>query len=184
MLYGKSATNAALASQGDEERSLSPTSKPERLPDLTREFFESPFFRRFHVQRESEFPRTADVPGPVLDSHEFVARYLSKPIPCAAAMGAEGSVLCHVLYAWAVSYGVDERGALDVPEGGEPLPINILAPSDAELARDKDRLGRMDKMNRIIRTILREIDEHGLMRRPTWDGVRALLLINPLTEGR
>jgi hypothetical protein len=33
-------------------------------------------------------------------------------------MGPEGAILCHVLYAWAVSYGVDEQGQLDVPDGG------------------------------------------------------------------
>lgn len=54
MLYGKSATDAALASQGDDnERSRSPTGRSaERIPELTREFFESPFFRRFIIQRE------------------------------------------------------------------------------------------------------------------------------------
>lgn len=54
MLYGKSATDAALASQGDDlDRSISPTgAKFDRLPELTREFFESSFLRRFHIQRE------------------------------------------------------------------------------------------------------------------------------------
>lgn len=53
MLYGKSATDAALASQGEDgERSLSPSGrKMDRIPELTREFFDSPFFRRFLMQR-------------------------------------------------------------------------------------------------------------------------------------
>lgn len=54
MLYGKSATDAALASQGDEgDHPHSPTGRKfERIPELTREFFESAFFRRFHIARE------------------------------------------------------------------------------------------------------------------------------------
>lgn len=53
MLYGKSATTATLASQQvDSERSRSRTGrKVELIPDLTREFFDSPFFRRFLAQR-------------------------------------------------------------------------------------------------------------------------------------
>jgi len=54
MLYGKSATDAALASQGeDADRPQSPTGRRfERIPELTHEFFDSAFFRRFHVQRK------------------------------------------------------------------------------------------------------------------------------------
>jgi hypothetical protein len=35
----------------------------------------------------------------------------------------------------------------------------------------------------MVREILGLIDKHGLLRKPTWDGVRVLLLIMPLTEG-
>ncbi len=69
MLYGKSATDAALASQGDDagERSLSPNGrKMDRIPELTREFFDSPFFRRFLMQREGFLilrPLTAQGPS-------------------------------------------------------------------------------------------------------------------------
>jgi hypothetical protein len=35
----------------------------------------------------------------------------------------------------------------------------------------------------MIREILHLIDIHALLRRPTWDGVRVLLLIIPLTQG-
>jgi hypothetical protein len=55
MLYGKSATDMALASQGEDgDPSTSPTARKfERIPELTREFFDSDFFHRFHTQRES-----------------------------------------------------------------------------------------------------------------------------------
>ncbi|BEI87789.1 uncharacterized protein CcaverHIS019_0105070 [Cutaneotrichosporon cavernicola] len=175
MLYGKSATDAALASQGDEgERSLSPGGrKMDRIPELTREFFDSQFFRRFILQR------------PIVDSLDFVTVYLSKPIPCAAAMGSVGAVLCHCLYAWGLSYGVDERGQLDVAEaGGETVgPLNLLSASESEARRERDRQRRKEKFNGVVRTILREIDEYGILRRPSWDGIRAVLLILPLTEG-
>lgn len=100
-------------------------------------------------------------------------------------MGPEGAILCHTLYAWAVSYGVDERGQLDVPDGGgEPVgPVNLIAVSEPALRRERDRQRRMEKTNRVVRVVLREIDELGLLRRPSIDGVRALLLILPLTEG-
>ena len=38
-------------------------------------------------------------------------------------------------------------------------------------------------MKTAIDVILDEIDACGILRKPTWDGVRALLLLLPLTEG-
>lgn len=118
-----------------------------------------------------------------MDTLEFVTRYLSNPIPCSAAMGREGAVLCHCLYAWAVSYGVDERGQLDTSERDHLEPISLLAPADSEAKQQAERQRRLEKTFRIVRTILREIDEYGILRKPSWDGVRALLLLLPLTEG-
>jgi hypothetical protein len=52
MRYGKTAANAAVAANPDhvDEGSRSPKGKErlEVLPELTKEFFESPFFSRFH----------------------------------------------------------------------------------------------------------------------------------------
>jgi hypothetical protein len=119
-----------------------------------------------------------------MDPLEFVTRYLSKPIPCSAAMGREGAVLCHCLYAWAVSYGVDERGRLDVPEGQALGSVNLLAVGENETKHQADRQRRLERLYPIVRTILREVDDCGILRRPSWDGVRVLLLILPLTEGK
>lgn len=120
-----------------------------------------------------------------MDAREFTRRYLSLSRPSAAGMGAEGAILCHVLYAWAVSYGVDERGQLDIPEGGGndlgPLPLDTS--SDNERQREVDRQHRFVNMRRAVEVILKEIDDLGVMRKPTWDGVRVLLLVLPLTEG-
>jgi hypothetical protein len=48
MLYGKTAANAAVAANPDDV-----DERLEVLPELTTEFFESPFFRMFQVQRKS-----------------------------------------------------------------------------------------------------------------------------------
>ncbi|OCF36737.1 hypothetical protein I316_01333 [Kwoniella heveanensis BCC8398] len=179
MLFGKSAANAAMVHQPTGEASDPSVShfkgkeKEDGIPDLTKEFFESAFFRRFQVQR------------PVIDPQNFIGRYLANPNPTAASMGPEGAILCHVLFAWAISYGVDENGRLDVPEGGgAPLEsVNLFGPSDGEIKREADRQRRKDKMRHVVEIILKEIDDCGLMRKPTWDGVRVLLMVLPLTDG-
>ncbi|WVR07145.1 hypothetical protein IAU60_004186 [Kwoniella sp. DSM 27419] len=179
MLFGKSAANAAMVHQhgeGSDDSSLSPSKgkdKEEGIPDLAKDFFESAFFRRFQVQR------------PIIDPGNFIERYLSSPTPTAAAMGPEGSVLCHVLYAWAVSYGVDEYGRLDVTEGGgAPIDdLDLIMPCEGEMIREADRTRRKERMRHVVEIILQEIDQYGLLRKPTWDGVRVLLMVLPLTDG-
>jgi hypothetical protein len=54
---------------------------------------------------------------------------------------------------------------------------------DNEMRRESDRQRRFHRMKAVVEMVLREIDECGIMRKPSWDGVRALLLILPLTEG-
>ena len=196
MLYGKSAgTNLASSLGSDEgsELSQSPVKGKERevvIPDLSREFFNSPFFSRFQIQSESPSSSNRILPdkfdlGPLLDRSDFLGRYFSSPEPCAAAMGPEGAVLCHVLYAWAVSYGVDEHGQLDVPEGGDAPdgPIDLATVGEGEMKREADRQRRKARLMLVLEVILREIDKNGIMRKPSWDGVRVLLLVLPLTEG-
>lgn len=100
-------------------------------------------------------------------------------------MGAEGCILCYILYAWALSYGVDESGQLDVPEGGA-VPIEVYEMrhvGKSEMRREADRQRRKSKMLGVLDVILKRIDELAIMRKPTWDGVRCLLLVLPLTEG-
>lgn len=57
MLYGKHATTAAVASGPvDIKEESSPPPRVDDvpvLPELTKEFFESAFFRRFLVQRKA-----------------------------------------------------------------------------------------------------------------------------------
>jgi hypothetical protein len=75
-----------------------------------------------------------------------------------------GGMICMLLVTWAATYGVNEYGVEE--------PANGL-----EGVRERRR-----RCNDMIREILGLIDKHGLLRKPTWDGVRVLLLIMPLTE--
>ena len=120
----------------------------------------------------------------MLEPVEFVTRYSSNPFPCAAAMGSEGAILCHVLYAWALSFGVDQNGDLDVQDGGDAPdgPIDLVAVGQGETKREGDRQIRKEKLMKVLEVILKQIDDCGVLRKPTWDGVRSLLLILPLTE--
>jgi hypothetical protein len=109
-----------------------------------------------------------------------------------------------ILVVWAASFGLDERGLLDVDHGAADSPSppeeSDIHPTIAAktvkkeetdrtserktknftMGRNKERKETTDAM---LREILELIDFHGVMRRPTWDGVRALLLIMPLMEG-
>ena len=71
-----------------------------------------------------------------------------------------------LLVVWAASYGVDEFGH-EEPHGG---------------AQGVQR--RKHRTNDMVKELLHLIDIHGLPRKPSWDGVRVLLLVMPLTEGR
>ena len=51
-----------------------------------------------------------------------------------------------------------------------------------ELA-EEDIQERKERVNEMLYELLYLIDIHGLLRKPSWDGVRVLLLIMPLTEG-
>jgi len=42
---------------------------------------------------------------------------------------------------------------------------------------------RRETTNELVREILQLIDVHGVLRKPTFDGVRAVMLLLPLTEG-
>jgi hypothetical protein len=151
-----------LIDQGDGE-----------IPDLTADFLSSAFYRRFHIQR------------PICDPADFSRRYLAQDPPKASSMGKEGAILVHIMYAWACSYGVDQSGCLDVPERNWPggiLPAEAGYVWSHDQARDRDRLKRRAKTDGVVAKILKEIDDAGIMRRHSWDGVRCLLLILPLTE--
>lgn len=99
-------------------------------------------------------------------------------------MGQVGAILCHVLFAWACSYGVNEFGELYVmPDGWHTSVITDPAQqSQVQVEREMARQRQLKHTNLAVSQILREMDHAGVYRNMTWDGVRCLLLVLPLTE--
>lgn len=127
------------------------------------------------------------IPGPILDPNEFSARYIahangSHPI------GADGAILAMLLVVWASSFGLDERG-LPIQDSEDTYPQEYIENSrhtrrsNSNTVRPADST-RKDSTDLMLREVLDAVDLHGLMRRPTWDGVRVLLLLLPLLEGK
>lgn len=76
-----------------------------------------------------------------------------------------GQLIALILVVWAASFGVNEFGVEELYDNqGNPRR-------------------RRDRINEMVQEVLFLIDIHGILRKPSWDGVRALLLILPLTQG-
>lgn len=86
---------------------------------------------------------------------------------------------------WAASFGVNEYGVEDNVEPHSPtMPDGPkFSPDSDDGLSDPNRHARTLRIETMVREILTLIDIHGLLRRATWDGVRVLLLIIPLTQG-
>ena len=107
----------------------------------------------------------------MLDPEDFARRFLVNDPPTSASLGPvvrclftrlvcavivrliadelsstveQGSILCHVLLAWAFSYGIDESGK----EAPQPTT-------------NEDRIKRRQKCNEIVNECLTEIDRFG-----------------------
>jgi len=114
------------------------------------------------------------------------------------------SLLANVLTTWAASYGVDEYGHEDADANAQDLAAanasnrgigtggngagNMGGDGEGSeqavanaAARKKARRMRVTEM---VKEILEGVDRLALLRRPTWDGVRVLMLLMPLTEGK
>ena len=128
--------------------------------------------------------------GPILDANEFPSRF-SAHVKGTQLLGNEGGLIAMILVTWAASFGLDERGQ---PQGAES-PSDPPAPTDGSKSASpssdggkysppRNRRGQWkNKTESYIREILELIDYHGVLRRPTLDGVRGLLLLLPLMEG-
>jgi hypothetical protein len=110
--------------------------------------------------------------GPILDATEFPARYLAH---CKGGklLGNEGQLISMLLVVWAVSFGLNERG---IVEGEDEYPAS--AESQGPGAKRRQRKARTETL---LHEIMEQIDFYGVLRRPTLDGVRVLLL--RLTSG-
>ena len=105
------------------------------------------------------------IPGPILEPTEYCSRYSEWFSGSSDCLMFPGQLIALALVVWAASYGINEAGE-EVPE-----------------LRDEDPQVRKDRINEMLQELLYLVDIHGLLRKPSWDGVRALLLIMPLTEG-
>ncbi|KAI0306791.1 hypothetical protein B0F90DRAFT_1693299 [Multifurca ochricompacta] len=138
----------------DEEGGLfaAPSLSPGLIPKLKPEFFSSAFFRRFHIQH------------PIIDPSEFCARFFEFSKGNCNSLGVPGQLIAMLLAVWAASFGVNEYGIEELHHG-ETVTRN-----------------RREATNEMVREMLHLIDIHGILRKPTWDGVRALHLLLPLTQ--
>lgn len=117
---------------------------------------EMPFF-------SSRFYRRFHVQRPIVDPVEFVERF-QRHITQGAPLGTYGELIAKLLATWAASYGVNARG--------EEEPHDGLAGVERRRAAT----------NIMVQELLAIIDRHAVMRSISWDGVRVLLLLIPLTE--
>ncbi|KAI6036830.1 hypothetical protein BKA83DRAFT_4167938 [Pisolithus microcarpus] len=141
------------------------------IPQLKIEFLSSTFFRRFCAQR------------PVIEPTEFTARYFEH-VKGSTLLSVEGQMLAMLLVTWATSFGINEYGV--EMEMSDLTPTSPTSPkftpdSDGELSEPK-RVWAL-RTEAMTREIIALVDTHGILRRPSWDGVRVMLLLLPLTKG-
>jgi hypothetical protein len=113
--------------------------------------------------------------GPILDAVEFPARYVAH---CKGGklLGNEGQLISMLLVVWAVSFGLNEQG---IVEGEDEF--SALTESQGPGAKRRQRKAKTETL---LHEIMEQIDYYGILRRPTLDGVRVLLLLLPLLEGK
>ncbi|KAK1218258.1 hypothetical protein PQX77_014631 [Marasmius sp. AFHP31] len=143
-IYGK----AGSSQNGDHSSGSS--SRPSVIPKLHPDFFSSPFWSWFSIQR------------PVLDPVEFPARYTQAQSQ-GQTLSSQTTLISLLLVVWASSYGLDERGH---PFSSSPGPMSL----------------RKERAQQMLREILEFLDAHAILRSPTWDGLRILLLLQPLVD--
>lgn len=102
---------------------------------------------------------------PIIDPSEFCARFFEFSKGNCNALGIPGQLIAMLLAVWAASFGVNEYGIEELHHG-EAVIRN-----------------RRETTNEMVQEMLHLIDIHGILRKPTWDGVRALHLLLPLTQG-
>ncbi|PPQ64017.1 hypothetical protein CVT24_009391 [Panaeolus cyanescens] len=168
-IYGKVTDSDGLTAGLSSRLSIS-------IPTLHTDFFASPFWRWFIIQR------------PILDAVEFPARWIAHT-KGNQPLGNEGGLIAMLLVVWAASFGLDERGQPQVDEGAEQSPDSGSKSDGSPYPGEHSKYNLCVKRQKwksttdgYLREILELIDLNGVLRRPTFDGVRALLLLLPLME--
>ena len=140
------------------------------------------------------------VSGPILDPNEFCRRYVAH-VEGTRPLGHEGGILAMLLVLWAATFGVNEFGSeikddrddsatfhnpASSSSGRPSRKANFSLSPDSKCTEEIFKyVGKRfsEKTSCMLREILELIDFHGIMRIPTYDGVRILLLTLPLMEG-
>ncbi|KAF5372942.1 hypothetical protein D9758_001674 [Tetrapyrgos nigripes] len=183
-IYGKAADQNATSSS---YLGL-PTRLPSSIPPLQPEFFSSAFWHSFSLQR------------PILDPVDFAAHFCAH-VKGSHSLSPEASLLAMLLVVWAASFGVDEYGVPIAPTNQSAvsasldpnIPARNTRKSSGEIhasSNFKSPVGhaistihaRKERSEAMLKEVLELVDIHAVIRRPTWDGVRVLLLILPLLE--
>lgn len=99
--------------------------------------------------------------GPVLDIGEFGSRYLDVD---GHAPSPQLDLCASAFVMWAASFGVDNAGA------SGPFDENA-------------QQGRLAELNATVHQMLETVDTLSIMRKPTMDGMAALLMLLPMTRG-
>ncbi|KAI0705833.1 hypothetical protein BC835DRAFT_1445328 [Cytidiella melzeri] len=128
------------------------TPPPSVIPRLALEFFDSAFFARFQVQR------------PILEPLEFKERYFQYIHGNNEALTAAAHLIAMTLVVWAATFGLNEAGVED---------------NQHDVG---DIRSRKEYINDMLQELLYLVDLRGVLRKASWDGVRLLLLLLPLTQ--
>jgi hypothetical protein len=113
---------------------------------------------------------------PIFDPTDFL--FLRPESSQFGIANIERKILAMVLVAWAASFGLDERGAnLDLTA---PRYTDLYDVGSAGSGNENDNHAM--RTDSLVSGILSLVDSHGLLRNPSWDGVRLLLLLWPLTQ--
>lgn len=91
----------------------------------------------------------------------------------------ERKLLAMVVLAWAASFGIDEYG---ITVNSANMPSTSMGGLTSQ-SRSSFREAQRMRTDTLVGGILSLVDTHGLLRNPTWDGARLLLLVWPLTQG-
>ena len=168
-------TTSAPPRRADYTPLTLPIRPPSTIPMLRPEFFQSDFWHQFHAQSKfgiillSEVKPTWAIPlrlGPVLEPNVFLSRLEESLNGVTDSLGVPGRLVAMCLVVWAASFGHDEEGK----------SIQSSDPKDW-------RLSAKSRTNNMVKELLYLIDSYGIIRKPTWDGLVALLTILPLTKG-
>ncbi|KAG8979658.1 hypothetical protein FRB94_011377 [Tulasnella sp. JGI-2019a] len=116
-------------------------------------FFASEFFRWLHLQ------------FPLFDPQELPSRLNAASSSTTLDPGLH--LIAHTLMAWAASFGLDENGR---------GVINVDVDERAIIT------DRRENSNVLVRQCLDMVDRMGVLRKMSFDGVRAILLLMPLTR--